>query len=674
MADKYTKADQPGWLVRNNPIPYDPSSIVGDGLMFGSINDVPKGSAYPGMSVREIETGTEYSFEDGEFILKGSKRYTYDELKVLKDAGKLQPGKPYILKDYLHKYIIQYTNSTVLRNTTSTGHEYVVGNKREEGGKLKIKFIANGETSAWEDSPRHIVGASANVYFIEKLDGSAKTYVTDVGWYDFTVNSLDGFEVGDKLIFSGPGLPEESGINADQTINDSNGRPVITPNGILNTDVHNGEAYGSMTAEQNPRVQAEDLILRATTNNRFAAVAFSSVFPEDTVFYDFDDNEITAGKNKIARQGFIYARENRKQRIKTNFNFREQRYRRWELNLVQEVVTPTQAPFKGNMNWSTAPTGERAFLVCFPGQRVGISPEKFDLTKVRQGEILTDETNATNKHSAPLTVKSNTSFRDFKAFDATKQDVTDIDIKDSDNIVFMDSFVKAVRGYGVMKNVTMTGWVVNFYNEGEMYDSIFAAGAYGTQYFYNYNRIERAFIRTSIWNVSVKDKGIINSTIAGVFLTGQIEFQILNSIIGNGLAHNLSLKACIASVFLGKTDAHSRLGHIEKSYIEPGAVFFNSSFKRILTSVFNADCNKAEIGYLEKSQIKSGSKFFDSGFKFIHDSVLHVHCNYSFLENFVTKSEIGSDGLKTINYSKYLKKIDTQVIDKTTVDNQVITS
>jgi hypothetical protein len=124
-------------------------------------------------------------------------------------------------------------------------------------------------------------------------------------------------------------------VPTDSVILDGNSKIVMKKGGLINTDVHDGTAYMSMTASQNHVVQTEQLVLTAISENQFSTRAESLTYPGDIVDYRFDNSDILDEDGNslgVQRTGFIIGRYNNDLNISMDKDWRTQRYRRYKID------------------------------------------------------------------------------------------------------------------------------------------------------------------------------------------------------------------------------------------------------------------------------------------------------------------------------------------------------
>lgn len=245
---------------------------------------------------------------------------TYDELKTLKDNNQLVIGNKYLLLDYVHTYQILGSDSgaitqyhTMIGSTVGycefvdVSQDVAVNSIVTATNVPTGASIANGQTFS-------VVSYYNNGYI--KLSGNA--------------NNIEN--IGTIYKFEKQRYPN---VPTDSIIYDTYGNIVMKKGGVINTEVHNGLPYMSMSALENPVVPAEKIVLTAIDTNTFSINAESLTFLGDTVEYRFDNSFILDedGNPLVAtRRGFVIGRTNNDLNISMNKDWRSQRYRRYKID------------------------------------------------------------------------------------------------------------------------------------------------------------------------------------------------------------------------------------------------------------------------------------------------------------------------------------------------------
>lgn len=247
---------------------------------------------------------------------------TYNGIKSLKDSSLLIPEKLYILTDYQHKYYIENTNTSnkkTYKNITGIVSSYMVLNNNYEYSLLV------GMTVTIESLPSGYTGPL--------IVGQTTTVTQTSSQYYFRFSNGMHWDVANIGVVISFGLPRFTTLTnlIGATISDVNSKIVMKPGGLINTDVHDGTAYGDMSSLENFTPPIESIILKAKSTTSFYEEAESLTFKNDKLIYDFDDSNVINDNLEIigTRNGFIKRRYNNILKIDINKDWRAQRYRRW---------------------------------------------------------------------------------------------------------------------------------------------------------------------------------------------------------------------------------------------------------------------------------------------------------------------------------------------------------
>ena len=100
--------------------------------------------------------------------------------------------------------------------------------------------------------------------------------------------------------------------------------------------------------DPNPSL-VEPLMITAATENKFAAKAISLLYPEDIIYFSFDEDmgSLTKGYemfDNVNTKGFIYRRIN-KNKVDMPYDFRNVKWRRWEVDYTAISVWNTTSTY-----------------------------------------------------------------------------------------------------------------------------------------------------------------------------------------------------------------------------------------------------------------------------------------------------------------------------------------
>lgn len=248
--------------------------------------------------------------------------FTYNEIKQLVEENGLVPGKRYIINDYQTKYYIHGTNTSLINR------------------EVEVNQIVSGYALFNPPLPLN-VGDSVEITAVPEgysgslsIGDSVQVSVNYGGGYYLEFSNADVQNtIGVRFKYSVPRFKTATSFN-EVTINDSNGKPVLKPGGVINTEVHDGTPYMNMTAEENLAVPIEKIAVIAISTNEFSKVANSVTYLGDELEYDFRDNKVLNDDEKeiASRNGFIVRRLNRRLNINIDKDWRVQRYRRYKIS------------------------------------------------------------------------------------------------------------------------------------------------------------------------------------------------------------------------------------------------------------------------------------------------------------------------------------------------------
>jgi len=242
---------------------------------------------------------------------------TWAELEAIRSASELNVNKTYILTDYKHKYVIENSDSQPTQIVTN-----VIGNS---GSYAQLSPTAN------HLSVGSVITITAlPVWYVWPITIWSTTTATTVfnGWYIIFSPNIN--QAWFKFSFSSQ---RYSNVIDNAVLLDWNGRPIIQPWGVINTDVHDGMPYADMSAVENYAVPTERIKLKAIDFDKFSLDVESATFYWDRLRYDFQDTDVKDVNGNIIsqRNWFIQWRYNDELDIWMNKDRRVQRYRRYLL-------------------------------------------------------------------------------------------------------------------------------------------------------------------------------------------------------------------------------------------------------------------------------------------------------------------------------------------------------
>lgn len=323
---------------------------------------------------------------------------TWEELNTLAVANKLIPGQTYILTDYQTEYYIpgSMTSKRAIKlYITSVVASYAV---------LENDFrfdLSVGETVEILELPTGYIGP----LFV----GQTTTVTETPSQYYFKFANAMQSVVGLRFKYA---LDRYQGILEDSTILDDYGNSVMTPLGVINTEVHNGQAYMAQSAAENMRVPTERIILLAVDTNSFRKEAESDTFEGDYLEFDFNDTTIlNEDMDPIGtRKGYITRRATFNRKIDIEIDWRVIKSRRWLLNRAsRSMFCNTHLPTTSKIGY----LGEYIFQSF---RRKDTQTEPFYLAQYPEGKMLTTDEKSTATYF-DYSIESLNMAKDFNCFE-----------------------------------------------------------------------------------------------------------------------------------------------------------------------------------------------------------------------------------------------------------------
>jgi hypothetical protein len=323
---------------------------------------------------------------------------TYAEIKVLKDASELIANTRYIITDYQTKYFIDGSNSSGIAKSKKISANISGWAVLDDDSAFDMY---NGLVVTITELPVGYTGALQV--------GNTTTVSTNSGLYYFKFANGMQSVVGLKLKYS---LIRYQTISQDTVINDSNGKVVMKPGGVINTEVHDGSAYMDQTAIENMAVPIERLVLVSSTSNQFQAQGYSDTFAGDIIEYDFDDVAVINDNLEVigTRKGFITKRSNDALSIDVPIDWRVTRFRRWLLSSASRTAFINQ-----DLDPATTRVGYQSKFLFTANNRTGTHTLPFYLAKLPEGKFKNIDDKAMVKDFS-YSANSNISAKDFNIF------------------------------------------------------------------------------------------------------------------------------------------------------------------------------------------------------------------------------------------------------------------
>jgi len=255
---------------------------------------------------------------DEDFVHAAQQKYSFESLTSLVQQEKLVLGQKYTLSGYKTQYYVEGTNTTnKVKEITNTATVNGYG------------FYDPGLTDLEVGTSVEVVKLPAGYSGAIKTGDLTNVTISVFGFYIKFANGLHAVN-GARFKYS---LQRYSNITPDDKVLDANLKIMMQPNGVINTEVHDGTPYMQMTATENRVVPEEEIVLTAISKNQFSTQAESLTFSGELLEYDFTDTEIKNEDDIVigTRKGLITRRISADKKIDINKDWRVQRYRRYKL-------------------------------------------------------------------------------------------------------------------------------------------------------------------------------------------------------------------------------------------------------------------------------------------------------------------------------------------------------
>ena len=256
---------------------------------------------------------------EGDIVVGAATEFSYEDLTTLITNNELVVGQKYTLLDYQTRYYIGGTNTTNI-NREAASQGVVSGFAFFDP---PLNEVSNGTAIEVISLPEGYTGDI-------KVGDTAEVTQYSSGFYMKFTNGLHNV-AGSVFKYS---IKRFESIEEDAVIIDANSKVMMKPNGIINTEVHNGTPYMTMTAEENRAVPFEKIVLTAISGTAFAKEAESATYPGEILEFDFNDTDIKNEDEVVIgqRKGLVKRRISADRSIDVNKDWRVQRYRRYKLS------------------------------------------------------------------------------------------------------------------------------------------------------------------------------------------------------------------------------------------------------------------------------------------------------------------------------------------------------
>ncbi len=527
---------------------------------------------------------------------------TYADIFSLKSNSLLIPNKNYIITDYQTKYMIPYTDTDrSYINVTAVG---------AVSGYLQFSSITSTLPNGTVFTVISLPPGYAGTAFVGQTGTITSSFGTQ--YYIFTNFAENATNIGVVFQYS---VARYTAMFDLVTLYDYYGNVICRPGGVINTEVHGGTAYGTMSAAQNMAPPVERIILTAISPNKFSLSGFSDTFENDVIEYDINDNTIEDYNGNIigSRNGFVLKRGNKILGIDMNKDWRGQKYRRYRVTedlferykYLENVYKVSGYSTGGMVSSLYTSDGHRYTLLDlenkyhindFTGGVTGsnIFATSSNTTAIDMVNLFSPSTNQLRYYYDFNIDSSGLLFKDFNIIPLDSNYnptsiVTGVVVKDLDNTVFMDNVknfgssdqINVLSDLGSIKNSTfLTGMSIT--NVKKM-ESVLTFDTGQINNFYNMERVRLMSNNWltnhgSLYNVSFGSRAVNTS------LPQFADFQVMNtcrisnSIISGNYITGMRLRNC---------DMSSSFFHFGVSYLS------EVNFKGHLTAFREGNANIA---------------------------------------------------------------------------------
>jgi len=450
--------------------------------------------------------------------------HTYAEYITLINDDALLPERYYALIDYQHKYYIEESNTSLKKvygavsdiNTSYWVIDSDVHDDLNIGMTVTITSLPLGYTGVLTVGETTTVTTADYNYYYRFANGMSYQY--------------DAVGVG--LSWSYTRYAINTGLN-NATVYDTHGKVIMQPNGIVNTTVHDGTAYGNLTAAENFTPPIEKIVLRAKSTNSFYEDCYSLTYLNDELIYDFNDNVIYNDNDDSigTRNGFIKRRFNKVLNIDIPKDWRVQRYRRWLI--PPATLTSDYRKKLLNQNYPTTNTYlsfQNKYLFTSELMSVSSTDNMYICTTPEYSTLTAGITASTVSY--PITIDGFTggvgstedivNFKDYTIFELDLSlnplEVDRCEIQQFNNTVFINTDA-----------TNRSPLFVSLYLNGKLVESTFFGYPYLTGISSTYQKIN-AFDKVLLTGYSTK---VIDVNILGYGNLDLIETTIENTIFGS---------------------------------------------------------------------------------------------------------------------------------------------
>lgn len=336
----------------------------------------------------------------------------------------------------------------------------------------------------------------------------------------------------------------------------------------------------------------ESLFLLAVTPGAFAPIAYSSLFPQDVIYY----NPLNDGRIPGSLMGYIYRRIDTEKNIDLPLDWRNILYRRYALNVTSiwangttysktsVVIDPSDHTAiyfsKRDSNTGHALTTS-AYWYKFDwanGSFTSPTKDTWELGKNGTGVPINPSSNA--GYSIPVT---NTSFQDYKIFSTgVTTNTFNVSVKASEDINLLDSNNSVFYGSNISENIIgnkfINNTIGNFFQNNTIGDS-FAYNSIASNF--TFNNLDKLFYKNVIGTFFKNNKSgsSVDAQIVGTLAEANFFASYLReNVFGDSFINNTFGLAVRFNVI-----GNNALANYIGSYSESNIIGDNLQFNRLGT-------------------------------------------------------------------------------------------
>ena len=372
----------------------------------------------------------------------------------------------------------------------------------------------------------------------------------------------------------------------------------------------------------------EPLVVTAIQSNKIDCVVQSIVYPNDIIYYSLtNSNAVVNGSTK----GYIYRRIDTVQNNDLPFDFREVKFRRWQLNVTTQDATGAVSNYTtGDVVKKTSTneiyiklnnTTAVAFTNTSSWMLLPFSNASYSSPTATNWVLIND--------FIGVSIPCSASYTDYKAWSSDSfystaynnkiSSNTNVEILTNNNTVFFGGFVVNNTMNCLFKNNSILGYFSN--------NNINAS--------FNDNAIATYFTGNSVnvfFNNNVIGQSFDNNDIAGYFYSNVVNYDFKYNKIGSGFNNNTVAITCVQNVIEAGATANVIGSTFSKNNISANFAY-NTIGINVLENIIASQFQSNVIGNgFQQNNIGSN----------VTNNTIGTGCKYNFIGNFCLNNTIGN--------------------------------